>query len=70
MEALARLVVSLASYVTAGSLLMLAATEAGTPERTITVFALTSGLVAIAISGTVLRLRRRGRSLQEDEWQA
>ncbi|WP_419995402.1 hypothetical protein [Streptomyces boninensis] len=63
MEVLARLALTFASFLVVGSLLMFAATDAHTPERTITVFSLIGGTGAMAAAATLIRiaLRRRGR---------
>ncbi|NGN67903.1 hypothetical protein G5C51_28895 [Streptomyces sp. A7024] len=59
MEVLARLALTLAALMVVGSLLMLGATESGTPERTITLFSLIGGAVAMAASVALIRIGRR-----------
>jgi hypothetical protein len=66
-ELLARAVLGIAAFMVIGSLLVLAATKPGTPERTITEFALGGGLLAIAGTAILIRLGRQGRPRQEKD---
>ncbi|WP_415648517.1 hypothetical protein [Stackebrandtia soli] len=56
-----------ASFVIAGSLLMVLVTEAGRPEWIISLVALGGGLAVVALTIVLVRLGGRGLSPQEDE---
>lgn len=67
MELFARAALNLAAFVTVGSVLMLAATESGTAERSITLFTLAGGLIVITVAVIVLWRHRPNRHHQEDQ---
>lgn len=64
--ALARAILPLALFIVAGSLVMLLATQGGTAERTITIFALIVGVLAAGTSVVLLRVGRGASPSQEE----
>lgn len=61
MELLARAGLTAACVVFTGSLLMLPATDSGTPARAVTLLTLGGGLAAIATTAVLIRIGRRRR---------